>query len=72
MYNLLPQSLGINLLGELGIVAVNRELLHVRLVLNGTAHKLVVNLHRYVGSSHLALGHLGIDECLGIGMLDAH
>ena len=59
-----PQSLGVHLLGELGIVAVDRELLHVWLVLDGTAHKLVINLHRDIRSGNLALCHLGINERL--------
>ena len=70
--NLGPQILGINGFAHVGILRVDGELLHVLAALGGSTHKLVVNLHTHVGTRHLALGHLRIDESLSIGMLDAH
>ena len=72
MHNLLPQGLGVNLLCKLRVGAVNGKLLYIWFAINGTLHKLVVNLHRHICSRHLTLGHLGVDKCLCVGMLDAH
>ena len=51
---------------------IYRPPLHILLVVDGSLHELIVDLHRDVGPRHLALGHLGIDEGLAVGMLDAH
>ena len=79
MHNLLPQFAGRDLFlhknfcfSRLLRLSADRELLHVRFVVDGGAHELVVNLHAHVGTCHLALGHLCVDECLRVGMLDAH
>ena len=69
--NLLPQLLGGDFLLPLGGVAVDGKLLHVWFVIDGSLHELVVNLHGDVGTRHLPLGHLGVDESLGVGVLDA-
>ena len=71
---LLPQLLGRNLPTEAQIsllAPIDGPLLHVGLVVDGAAHELVVNLHADVGAGHLALGHLRIDERLGLGVPDA-
>lgn len=34
-------------------------------------HKFVVNAHRYISTSDLALGQLGVDKRLGLGMFHA-
>ena len=71
VYNLLPKLLGRDVLLHDRIVRIYRELLCIRFVFNSSLHEFVVNLYAHVGSSHLAFGHLGIDECLAVGMLDA-
>ena len=55
-----------------GVFALYRKLLRVGFVVDGGLHELVINLHRHVCTRHLALGHLGIDESLAVGMLYAH
>ena len=79
MHNLGPQGLGIDglsysqLLIFLFVVRVaHGELLHILAVGGGSLHECVVNLHAHVGTGHFAFSHLGIDESLSIGMLDAH
>ena len=69
---LLPEFLGADFLLYIGVVARYRELLYIGFVFRSTAHELIVNLHAHVGTRHLALRHLGIDESLRIRMLDAH
>ena len=72
MHNLSPQFLGLYLAHELRFVAIDGELLLVGLTSNGCLHECIVNLHRDVGTSHLAFGHLRVDERLTVRMLDAH
>ena len=72
MYNLVPQGPGAYLLLVHGLVRVDGELLHVGLVVHSCLHEGIVDFHRYVGSRHLAFGHLGIDEGFRVGVLDAH
>ena len=72
VYDLLPECLCTDFPPHVGVVARNGELLYVGLVLSGRPHELVVYLHAHVGTRHLAFGHLGIDESLRVGMLDAH
>ena len=72
VHNLAPKVLGADFLSVLGRVAVDGELLHVRAVVDGGLHEVVVYLHRYIGPSHLAFGHLGVYERLAVRMLYAH
>ena len=72
MYNLLPQSRSVDFLLHFRVCRVNRELLHIRTVLYGCPHKLIVYLHRHIGSGHLPLGHLGVNERFRVGMFDRH
>ena len=70
--NLLPKSLCADGLLHHRVVAVDGELLHILLVLGGCLHELIVYLHRHIGTSHLAFGHLSVDESLAVGVLDAY
>ena len=76
VHNLLPQFLCRDLLLYkhlcIAALAIDGELLHVGPVFYGGTHELIVNLHAYVGTCHLALCHLGIDKRLRVGMLDAY
>ena len=68
----LPKRFGINRLIENRVVATDGELLLIRsFSLNGT-HKLIVDFYRHIGSGNFSLFHLGINESLGIGMLDTY
>ena len=67
--DLLPQGGGVDLLGELGVIGVDGVLLDVGLAAQGTAHELVIDPYGDVGSGHLALLELGVDEVLCVGML---
>ena len=69
--NLVPQLAGINLLTHQRIGRVDRVLLHKRLAVAHTPHKLIRNLHAHIGTRNLALLQLGVDKLLGIGVLDA-
>ena len=51
---------------------IDGELLDIRIAIEGCTHKLVVNLHRNVGTRDLSLLHLGVDEAACIGMLDGY
>ena len=68
--NLLPKLLGLDFLLIFGLLGTNGELLRIFLVGNGGTHEVVVNLNRDVGTGHLARIHLGINETLGIGVLN--
>ena len=72
VHNLFPECLRIDLLRHLGIGRVDGELLYVGLAGGGSFHKVVVNLHRYVGTGYPAFDHLGVDERLGVGVLDRY
>ena len=72
VYNLLPQVPGRDFLPYVRIVRADRELLDVRLAVDGGLHELIVNLHRDIGTSNLALSHLGVNERLAVGMLHAN
>ena len=69
--NLVPQGAGVDLFGIGGVGRVDGVLLHEGLALHGALHELVGNLHADVGAGNLALLQLGVDELLGVGMLDA-
>ena len=71
MHDLLPQILCADVLGHHGRRTVNGVLLRVGLPFDGSVHEFIVDLDGYVRSRHFAFGHFGIDESLGIGVLDA-
>jgi len=68
--DLVPQRGRVDVPGDAGIVGDNRELLGIGTTLGRRLHERVIDLDRYVGSGHLALFHLGVDEVLGVRMLD--
>ena len=68
--NLVPQLAGIDFLSKPRLVGIDRVLLHERLVFDHCLHEFIGQLHRNVGSRHLAFLHLGIDELFRIRMLD--
>ena len=70
MYNLLPEFLGRYFLSVFRVIAVNGELLHIRLIVDSSLHELIVDLHGHIGTRHLAFLHLGIDKGFRVGMLD--
>lgn len=70
VHNLLPQCRSIDFLLHLRVFRVNRELLCIRTVLHSCPHEVIIYLHRHIGSRHLSFRHLGINECLRIGMFD--
>ncbi len=70
MDDFLPEFLRIDVLLVSGIVRLDRELLVVFLSCERRAHELVIDLDRDVGAGDLARVDLGVDEPLGIGVLD--
>ena len=70
MDDLLPEFPGVDVLLVFGIVRLDRELLVVFLPGEGRTHEIVVDLDRDVGARHLARVDLGVDEPLGVGVLD--
>ena len=68
--NLLPQLAGVDILLVERRGRINRELLVVGLALDGGTHELVVDFDGDVGARHLARVDLGVDEALGVGVLD--
>ena len=72
VHNLMPKVACRYFLAHHRLVGIYREPLHIGLVGYGGLHESVVDLHAYIGSRHLALGHLGVDEALGVGVLHAH
>ena len=69
--NLLPKFAGRYFLVPIRVITVDRECLVIRAAFDGGLHELIVYFHRHISSSDLTLSHLGVDESLGIGMLDA-
>ena len=72
VHYLLPYLAGRQLLLVHRLLAVYGELLYKRLVVDGRVHKLIGYFYRHVGTRYLALRHLGVDEGLAVGVLDAH
>ena len=72
MHDLLPQIFGTDGLLHVRIVTVHWELLHIQLIIDGCLHELIIDLHTDVGTRHLTLGHLSVDESFTVGMLDTH
>ena len=68
--DLVPELPGVDILLVSGVVRIDRELLVVFLAGDGGTHELVVDLDRNVGARDLARVDLGVDETLGIGVLD--
>ncbi len=68
--DLVPQRTGVDLLRVERVLRVDREGLHVLLVVEDGVHEGVVYLDGYVGARHLARLHLGVDEVLRIGVFD--
>jgi len=68
--DLFPQLAGVDVLLVGRIVGSDGELLMVFLAGNGGTHEVVVDLDRDVGARDLAGIDLGVDETLGIGVLD--
>ena len=68
--DLLPKFLRIDVLLVFRVVRVDRELLVVLLAGQGRTHEFIVDLDRDIGTGHLARIDLGVDEALGIRMLD--
>ena len=68
--DLFPEFFGVDVLFVLGGVRLDRELLVVFLAGERRTHELVVDLDRDVGARHLARIDLGVDEPLGVGVLD--
>ena len=68
--NLLPEFLRVDVLRVFRMVRADRELLVVFLAGQRRTHEFVVDLDRDVGARHLARVHLGVDEPLGVGVLD--
>ena len=66
----IPEFLGVDVLLVFGMVRLDRELLVVLLARDRGAHEFVVDLDRDVGARDLARIDLGVDETLGVGMLD--
>ena len=68
--DLVPELPGVDILLVPGGIGIDRELLVVFLAGDGGTHELVVDLDRNVGARDLARVDLGVDETLGIGVLD--
>ena len=68
--NLAPQLRCVDILHNLWLIGVDRELLGVCATLDSCTHKLVVNLYRHICSCHLVGVELCIDELLRVGVLD--
>ena len=68
--DLLPQRSGVYILLVHRFLGVDGELLVIGFAGDGRAHELVVDLDRDVGARHLRRVHLGVDEALGVGVLD--
>ena len=68
--DLLPELPGVDVLLVFGVVRLDRELLVVFLPGEGRTHEIVVDLDRDVSARHLARVDLGVDEPLGVGVLD--
>ena len=66
----IPEFLGVDVLLVFGMVRLDRELLVVLLACDRCAHEFVIDLDRDVGARDLARIDLGVDETLGVGMLD--
>ena len=63
MYNLLPQILGTDSLLHIRMITIHRELLNVLLIIDGSLHERIIDLHAHVSSRHLSFSHLRINEC---------
>ena len=72
MYDFFPQRLGRNFFLHLRVVAFDGELLHIRLIVYGCLHKVVVYFHRHVRARNLTFGHFRVDKGLAVGMLNAN
>ena len=69
--DLVPQGAGIHHFGVFRVGRVDGVLLRERLAFLDALHELVGEAHRDVGVGDAPLGHLGIDESLRVGVLDA-
>ena len=65
-----PEGAGVDFLGEGWCGGVDGILLHEGLAAAHALHELVGNLNGDIGTGDLALFEFGIDELLGIGVLD--
>ena len=59
-----PESLGVDLFLDVGILGIDGELLYVGTLLGGGFHEFIVDAHRHIGAGHFSFGHLGVDKCL--------
>ena len=62
MHDLLPQILGTDRLLYIRMITIHRELLNVLLIVDGSLHERIIDLHAHVSSSHLSFSHLRINE----------
>ena len=67
-----PEGTCIDLFLPLRFFGIDGVLLFIGFAFDNGTHEFIVDLHRYVGSRHLAFGHFGIDEGFGIRMLDGY
>ncbi len=72
MHDFLPYFLGIDTLGHLRVLGIDRVSLYKRLPGNRSPHKLIADFYRDIRTGNLALRHLGIDKRLRIRMLYRH
>ena len=72
MNNLFPERRGINFLSHLRLLAINGILLGIIAARESSTHKIIIYLDGDIGSGHLALLHLRINEILRIGMFDGN
>ena len=71
MHDFSPKFLGLDSFLHPRLLAVHGEFLHIFLSLDGSLHELVVYPDGHIGAGHLSLSHLGVDERLAVGVLDA-
>ena len=71
MYYLLPQRRCIDIFDIHWVGRVDRELLSIHLMFCCSAHELIVDFYRHIGSGHLSLHHLGVDKTFGVGVFDS-